>query len=190
MAYPETHSKDRLTSEPDGIMVPLLGQTCGPFIIITTPPIISATRDTLGLRRILELHWFDLRFFMEGGGRGEENVYLLVDRAKLELKGSFSVDISITASQHGADTSILQFTINPVPHFALRGNKGATLRWDVGGCRVVPFKTRPTVAFREDIKIIFARFSMARLHNGGLVTIRRCCTLCHLADLGGNNISY
>lgn len=38
--------------------------------------------------------------------------------------------------------------------------------------RVVPFKTRPT-AFREDIKIIFARFSAACLHNGGLVTICR-----------------
>jgi hypothetical protein len=35
-----------LLSEPDGIMVPLLGQTCGPFIITTTP-LTSAIRATI-----------------------------------------------------------------------------------------------------------------------------------------------
>lgn len=140
---------------------------------------MSATRDVLKIRF---LDFVDVIFgFLRGRGtRG--NDYLLVDRAELESKGFLRGDISITALQHGTDTSILQFTINPVPHFALRGNKGATLRWNVGECRVVLFKMRPT-AFREDIKIIFARFSSARLHNGGLVTICRWCTLCHLARI-------
>lgn len=32
----------------------------------------------------------------------------------------------------------------------------------------VLFKMRPTTGIREDIKIIFARFSVVRLHNSGV----------------------
>lgn len=76
------------------------------------------------------------------------------------------------------------------PANAHGGNKGVILRWN-GSCMFYSKCVMVDGGFREDIKIVFARFRGARLHNARISNdVSFVYTLSFSADLDRNNISY